>query len=353
MSELTVLESICHRRSIKTFCSEQIPETVLHALVEAATEAPSSWNFQPWRIVLIQSAEQKKALAEVSWNQPQITQAPVTFVFAASKSGWRKTINQTLATAVACGAWPQKTADYIAVNAPQFQENLGEKIREYVIKDTMIAATHVSLAAESLGLGSCFMNGWIEEGVKRVIGADGDDDIVIALIMPIGKPSPAHDPRHPGRLPLRTTIFTDTLSNPYFYKPAALRSPREKALGLMHLPRLIDKVRLHLAGSLPGYNYLTSGFDKLLLEQLGISAGTFETLVKNFDNESELLNQIQRQARPMDETQKNEFNQKLLSIGTTDEATMQRFRRLLDYVDPSRNDITNFIDLIDLTEGRI
>jgi len=35
----------------------------------------------------------------------------------------------------------------------------------------MIAATHLVLAAESLGLSSCFLNGWIEDKVKAVIGA--------------------------------------------------------------------------------------------------------------------------------------------------------------------------------------
>lgn len=353
MPELSVLESICHRRSIKSFTSEEIPDTVLHALVEAATEAPSSWNFQPWRIVLIRSSEQKQALAQAAWNQPQITQAPVTFVFAASQSGWQKTMKQTLQTAVAVGAWSQKAADFIAANAPQFQKNLGDKIREYVIKDAMIAATHVALAAESLGWGSCFMNGWIEDEVKRVIGAADDEDIVIALIMPIGRPSPDHEAKHPGRLPLSTTVFVNCLQSPYRYKPSTLRSPRETALGLMHLPRLIDKVRLHLHGALPGYNYLTSGFDKLLLDLLGISPAVFESLVKNFPNEAELLSQIEKQARPLSEAQKLEFNTKLKDIGPTDLARQQRFRRLLDSVDPSRTDVKNFIDLIDLSEGRL
>jgi len=353
MKELTVLDAICSRRSIKTFSSKPIADTVLHALVEAGTEAPSSWNFQPWRIVLVRSEEQKKALAEVAWNQPQITQAPVTFVFAASKSGWEKTMRQTLDTAVAAGAWPQKAADFIAQNAPGFQRGLGERIREYVVKDCMIAATHVALAAESLGLGSCFMNGWIEDGVKKVIGADGDDDVVIALLLPVGYPDASHTPKHPGRLPLKWTVFSDSLREPYQFCPKALRSPREKAMGLVHLPRLIDKVRLHLRGELPGYNYLTSGFDKMLLELLNVSAAAFEALVSQHSDEGRLLEALRGMARSLSEQEKEEFNKKILSVGPSDEARSQRFRRLLDGVDPSRTDVRSFVDLIDLTEGRL
>ena len=44
------------------------------------------------------------------------------------------------------------------------------------------------------------------------------------------------------------------------------RSPYEKLGGYVHLPRLIDKARLHRKGLLDGYNYKTVGFDKHLLK---------------------------------------------------------------------------------------
>jgi nitroreductase len=63
----------------------------------------------------------------------------------------------------------------------------------------MIAATHATLAAESLGLSTCMMNGWMEDKVKAVIGAENDSDLAIALVLPIGY---AAEPRkHPGRMP--------------------------------------------------------------------------------------------------------------------------------------------------------
>jgi len=353
MKELTVLEAIGSRRSIKAFLSKPIPDTVIHALVEAASEAPSSWNFQPWRIVLVQSQQQKIALADAAWNQPQILQAPVTFVFAGSKNGWQKTMQQTLKTAVTAGAWSQKTADFISKNAPEFQRSLGDKLREYVIKDCMIAATHVALAAESLGLGTCFMNGWIEEKVKKVIGAEGDDDIVIALLLPVGYPDPAQKPRHPGRLPLGWTVYKDTLSHPYRFQPTQLRSPREKALGLVHLPRLIDKVRLHLRGELPGYNYLTSGFDKLLLDFLQIAPNVFENLVSEHTDEQVLLRVIETTARKISDKEKEEFNSHILSSKPTDETQKCAFSRIIDTIDPHRKEIQTFVDLIDLSEGRL
>lgn len=88
-----------------------------------------------------------------------------------------------------------------------------EKNREYAIKDAMIAATHLVLAAESLGLSTCFMNGWIEEKVKEVIGAANNPDLAISVLVPVGY---AAEPRRdPGRLPFTYNVSVDRLGNPY------------------------------------------------------------------------------------------------------------------------------------------
>ena len=51
------------------------------------------------------------------------------------------------------------------------------------------------------------------------------------------------------------------------------RSPYERLGGYVHLPRLIDKAKLHRKGLLDGYNYKTVGFDKHLLAFLEIESG--------------------------------------------------------------------------------
>lgn len=90
---------------------------------------------------------------------------------------------------------------------------LGEKNREYAIKDAMIAATHLVLAAESLGLSSCFMNGWVEDKVKQVIGAGNEPNLAIAVLISVGYA--AESRQNPGRLPLAYNVFVDRLGNPY------------------------------------------------------------------------------------------------------------------------------------------
>ena len=208
-SELTTSQAIRQRRSIKTFKTDPIPEPVLRELVDLMREAPSSWNFQPTRVVLIRSKEQKEALAAAAWGQKQIIDAPVTFVFAVAVRGWEKHMDSIIKGAVANGAWPEKFGDFVRENAPGFQKNLGEKEREYALKDAMIMATTLALAAEARGLGTCYMNGWDEKKVLEIIGLQQDKKYGIALVLPVGVP--ANRPKSPGRIDTSKTIFTDQI----------------------------------------------------------------------------------------------------------------------------------------------
>ncbi|OCQ97078.1 nitroreductase [Nostoc sp. MBR 210] len=210
---LDVPTAILQRRSIKTFKTDPIAPELLKQLVELTVAAPSSFNIQDWRIILVQDEAQKAALAAASWNQKQVIEAPVTFVFAADVTAGEQDLTPILEQGLQTGAWNEGTVNYFRNSIPQFQAGLGDKRREYAIKDAIIASTHLVLAAESLGLSTCFMNGWIEEKVKEVIGAADDPNLAIAVIVPVGY---AAEPRlNPGRLPLSYNVFVDRVGNPY------------------------------------------------------------------------------------------------------------------------------------------
>ncbi|MEG3439009.1 nitroreductase family protein [Pannus brasiliensis CCIBt3594] len=210
---LDVPTAIVQRRSIKTFKPDPIDPELLKTLVKLTVAAPSSFNIQDWRIILVQDPEQKAKLAEASWGQQQIVQAPVTFVFAADAKAGLGDLTPIYEKALALEAWNEGTINYFKKAIPEFHTALGEKAREYAVKDAIIAATHLVLAAESFGLSSCFMNGWIEDKVKAVIGAENEPDLAIAVLVPIGYA--AESRRDPGRLPLETNVFVDRLGNPY------------------------------------------------------------------------------------------------------------------------------------------
>ena len=97
-TDLSAADAIRARRSIKSFKSDPSPEPILQEFLSLMQDAPSSWNFQPTRVVMIRSKEQKEALSAAAWGQKQILEAPVTFVFAVSIRGWEKHMDEILKT---------------------------------------------------------------------------------------------------------------------------------------------------------------------------------------------------------------------------------------------------------------
>ena len=71
------------------------------------------------------------------------------------------------------------------------------------------------------------------------------------------------------------------------------RSPYETMDGWLHLPRLVDKIRLHEAGQLhEDYqpNYLHKGFDLAWFEASGVAPDTLVEVVKNSITDGQVLN---------------------------------------------------------------
>jgi nitroreductase len=210
---LDVPTAILQRRSIKTFQTTAISADVLKELIALTVAAPSSYNLQDWRIIIVQDEVQKAGIAEACFGQQQPIQAPMTIVFAADPNAWKKDLTPIYEQGLAKGVWTPETVAYFKSAIPKFQASLGQRTREYAIKDAMIAATHFVLAAESLGLSTCFMNGWSEEKVKLVLGAEADADLAIAVIVPVGYVAESRG--NPGRLPFEYNVFIDHMDNPY------------------------------------------------------------------------------------------------------------------------------------------
>jgi len=210
---LDVQTAILSRRSIKAFKSDPIDPDTLRQLIELVVAAPSSYNLQDWRIIVIQDEATKAELAKSAYDQQQILQAPVTFVFAADPNAWKGDLTPIYQEGLKRGVWTPEMVEYFKIAIPKFQMSLGDRTREYSLKNAMIAATHLVLAAEGLGLSTCFMNGWIEADVKKVIGAENEPDLAIAVVVPVGYEAESRG--NPGRLPFAYNVFVDRIGNSY------------------------------------------------------------------------------------------------------------------------------------------
>lgn len=170
-------------------------------------EDPSSWNLQDRSIVVVSDDEGRAGLTWATGGQPQSQEAPVILVFVAEPQAWRQDRSDVYAQARRNGAWNDEFIAMFSAASTEFQQGLAQRdlLREYAVKDAMIAATYSMLAATELDLATSPMNGWDEGKVKKVIGIDDRDDLAIALLLSIGHPT--EERRHPGRRPLSHTVF--------------------------------------------------------------------------------------------------------------------------------------------------
>jgi hypothetical protein len=134
------------------------------------------------------------------------------------------------------------------------------------------------------------------------------------------------------------------------------RSARETMCGWMHLPRFIDKVRLHLAGKLhPDYQpNFCKGFDALWLEQAGVEAQTFIDVVRNSMTDGEVCDWVLKNVKKP-ESVKAAHRERMLNYPRKhDQAMQDRLKMRKEQAGLThRDDIQTFVDFIDADEKRL
>ncbi len=132
------------------------------------------------------------------------------------------------------------------------------------------------------------------------------------------------------------------------------RSPYDRLLGYVHLPRLIDKARLHHLGQLVGYNYKTTGFDKSLLEFLQVDPEAFEKVAADSADDATVAAWIQAHAVRHSPEQIEAWNGEMMARQPDTAEKRARFKFTLKQAKAEkRTDVKTYFDLIELDEGRL
>ena len=132
------------------------------------------------------------------------------------------------------------------------------------------------------------------------------------------------------------------------------RSPYDRLGGYVHLPRLIDKARLHRKGLLDGYNYKTVGFDKHLLAFLKLDGDAFEEAANRFDDDGAILDWVSKNGAPHSPEEIEHWNEAMISRRPDTAAKKARFVHFLKEAGgEGRKDIKTYFDLIEFDEERL
>ena len=136
-----IIKSLYSRKSVRVFEERPVSEESKREILLAAMEAPTAGNQQLYTILDITDQNLKTKLAVSCDNQPFIAKAPMVLIFCADVLKWVDVFREG-------GADPRKP-------------RCGDLI--LAIDDALIAAQNAVVAAESLGIGSCYIGDIMEQ----------------------------------------------------------------------------------------------------------------------------------------------------------------------------------------------
>ncbi|MFH1181533.1 MAG: nitroreductase family protein [Candidatus Woesearchaeota archaeon] len=134
---MEVIDAIHSRRSIRRYLDVPVEWDKIGSILDAGRVAPSAGNLQAWRFVVVKKEEKRKLIAEACLQQYWMEQAPVFIV--------------------------------IFAELPKMEQHYGLRgVRFYSVQSCAMAAMQMMIAAESLGLGTCFVGAFDENAIARI-----------------------------------------------------------------------------------------------------------------------------------------------------------------------------------------
>lgn len=165
----SLAQAIRERRSTPSFDGEPIPSSDLKQILDAGLHAPSGYNMQPWRFIVVQHPEQRRRLRAASYNQAKVEEASVVIVACGDCDGWRKDLEEMLRLGRAAGM-PESYAAQAAANVPSYLSAFSDaEMHGWLNKQVTIATTSMMWMAEVLGYDTAMLEGFEQQGVCETL----------------------------------------------------------------------------------------------------------------------------------------------------------------------------------------
>ena len=184
-----VLQQLNDRKSVRVFEEREISAEDKAAILQAAVMAPTAGNQQLYTILDITDQSKKERLSETCDHQPFIAIAKMVLVFCADCRKWYDAFS-------ACGCEPRLP---------------GAGDLMLAVTDTAIAAQNAVTAAESLGIGSCYIGDIMEncEQQREILGLP--EYVFPAVMLVFGYPTEQQKRRKkPERVSMKHIVHENT-----------------------------------------------------------------------------------------------------------------------------------------------
>ncbi len=208
---LSAPEAIVARRATRRFDPDRpVADELLKQILHLATFAPSGYNLQPWRFIVVREPRNRQKLRTCAYNQPKIVEAPVVLIVLGYHFPHRSHLEPMVERQLALGAVTSDAAAAIRASAFRTMERVADPAL-WATRSTMLAAATLAIAAESLGVASAPMEGFEPAKIKDAFGIP--DDHTVCCLIALG--FAAETKPFPGRLALGEVCYEEHFGQPW------------------------------------------------------------------------------------------------------------------------------------------
>lgn len=183
---MDAVQVIKERRSINFFePGKEISDGKLNELFEVANLSPSSFNLQPWRVVVVREAQRKKVLRKCAFDQPKVEDASAVLIIIADPGAVEKNTDRMLDSWQKLGYMkPELRETYKGMIKNLYGAEDSLKRKFFAVKNASLFAMNIMLAAKGLGLETHPMDGFDEECIKKEFNIPADK--IIPMLIAVG-----------------------------------------------------------------------------------------------------------------------------------------------------------------------
>jgi len=198
---MDTFDAIYQRRAVKHYDPDhEMTEEEIRKLFEAVIQAPSSFNIQQWRFVVVRDKALRKQIRAAAFDQAQVTDASILVVMTADVKAWKRDPERYWRNA------PDEVREMLVGWMGPFYEGKEQLQRDEAMRSCGIAGQTLMLAAKAMGYDSCPMIGFEPDKVAKLINLP--EDHVISFLIAVGKQTKPVWPK-PGQLPLDEVLVHD------------------------------------------------------------------------------------------------------------------------------------------------
>ena len=183
---MDIMKAIQERRSINFFeTNKKIPDDKIKELLEIANLAPSSFDMQPWKVIVVRDQERKKVLRKCAMDQAKVEEASAVFIIIADPKGVEENRDKVLDSWQKLGYMkPDMRETYAGMVQSLYgiEDSLTRKL--FATKNASLFAMNLMLAAKGVGLETHPMDGFDEACIKKEFNIPADK--IIPMLIAIG-----------------------------------------------------------------------------------------------------------------------------------------------------------------------